>query len=564
MKGKRFWGRSLAILTLWLSIWNGLTVDEAWTAAKAASKKEGSRNSVIVLMVDGAGSAHTTIARWYKGEPLALDKMLLSGFRTYSTDSLITDSAPAATAFATGHKTNDKYIGIYPSRVSIPGIPPVKEKWKSKPLATVLEAAKMAGKSVGLITTTNVQHASPAAFSAHVPDRDDYNEIAEQQVYLGMDVVFGGGKRYLLPLERKGKRTDGEDLVAVLKKRGYAFIETREELLGLPPATQKVWGLFADGAMAYAFDRETLRSGEPSLAEMTRKALEILSRNPKGFFLFVEAGKVDWASHANDPIGVIGDLLAFDEAVKISLEFARKRPGTLVLAFADHGNGGMTLGSPKTNMTYAALPLEALLEPLKKAKLTGEGVEAVLGPYPTEEKIKEVMKTYYGLGDLTSQEIESIQKAGKGFLNYVIGPMISSRSVIGWTTRGHSGEDLFLYYFGLNRPLPMMENTDIAGMISRHLGVDLSRTDQALFVPADQAFSRLGAQIDIDASDPKNKVLVIKQGGKTARLPFSKNILQINDKDYEMQGITIYAPSADNGQGRVYVPLEAVEMFKKK
>lgn len=521
-------------------------------------------SSTIVLMADGAGATHTTITRWYKGEPLALDKMFLSGFRTYSLDSLITDSAPAATAFATGYKTNDKYIGIYPSSTSLPGVPAVKEEWKYKPLATVLEAAKAAGKSVGLITTTNIQHASPAAYSAHVHNRNDYNEIAEQQVYLDIDVVFGGGKQYLVPTEQKGKRTDGEDLIEVLKKRGYAFIETRQELIDLPANTRKVWGLFADDALAYEFDREALKSKEPSLAEMTRKAIEILSKNPKGFFLFVEAGKVDWASHANDPIGVIGDFLAFDGAVKVSLEFAQKKPNTLVLALADHGNGGMSLGSRKTDISYSSLPLADLVEPLKKAKMTGEGVEAVLGPYPTEEKIREVMKSHYGISDLTSQEMNIIQKARKGFLNYAIGPMISSRSVIGWTTNGHSGEDLFLYYYGLNRPLPLMENTDIALLASRHLGVDFSKTEQALFVAADLVFPALGATVSIDSSDKSNPVLVVAKGNKTARLPFSKDLFQLNGKDWEMTGITVNAPKANNGQGRVYVPQEAVELFKKK
>ncbi|MEW6186802.1 MAG: alkaline phosphatase [Thermodesulfobacteriota bacterium] len=564
MEGKRTVLRQLLTMALVVIILFGFAAEGVFSAPKPAVKKEGLRNNAIILMVDGAGSAHTTIARWYKGGPLALDKMFLSGFRTHSTDSLITDSAPAATAFATGYKTNDKYIAVYPSSASLPGLPEVKEDWKYKPLATVLEAAKAAGKSVGLITTTNIQHASPAAYSAHVSSRNDYNEIAEQQVYLDIDVVFGGGKQYLLPTGQKGKRTDGEDLIEVLKKRGYTFIETREELLGLKADTKKVWGLFADDALAYEFDREALKSKEPSLVEMTQKAIEILSKNPKGFFLFVEAGKVDWASHANDPMGVIGDLLAFDGAVKISLDFAEKQKNTLIMAFSDHGSGGMSLGSRKTDVNYSNLSVEALAGPLKKAKMTGEGVESVLGPYPTEEKIKEVMKSKYGISDLTSLEMDYIKKSRKGFLNYTIGPMLSSRSVIGWTTNGHAGEDLFLYYYGLNRPLPMMENTEIALLASRHMGVDLSKADKALFVAADQAFPALGASISIESSEHGNKILVVTKGEKTARLPFSKDLFQLKDKNLEMNGITVYAPQANNGQGRVYVPQEAVELFKKK
>jgi len=547
----------------WLVIITFLWNAEGVAAADLGIGKGQARGqkNVIVLMTDGTGSAHTTITRWYKGSNLRLDEMFISAVRTYGSDSIITDSAPAATAFATGHKSNDKYVGIYPSSVSIPILPPLREDWKYKPLATVLEAAKLTGKSVGLIATSNIQHASPAGYSAHVHDRSFYNEIAEQQVYLDIDVVFGGGKQYLLPISEGGKRTDNENLIQVLKNRGYQFIETRQELLSLPPTTRKVWGLFADDAMAYDFDRPYFRPNEPSLSEMTKKAIEILSHNPKGFFLFVEGSKVDWASHANDPIGVIGDLLAFDESVGVALDFAKNNPQTWVLAFSDHGNGGMSLGSKKTDNTYSKLSVSALIDPLKKAKLTGEGVEKALGGDRSEYNIKNVMADYYGITDLSNDEVQAIQNAPKGSMNYVVGPMISKRSVIGWTTNGHSGEDLFFYYFGLNQPMPIIENTDIAHLCAFHLATNLKVADERLFVPADEAFGRLGAMVSIDGTDPENKVLIVQKGPQIARLPMSKDIMEMNGKVLEMEGITVYAPKANNGQGRVYVPRQAVEWF---
>ena len=147
-----------------------------------------------------------------------------------------------------------------------------------------------------------------------------YNEIAEQMVYQNLDVVFGGGKKYLLPESEDGTRVDGENLVDVLKEKGYDFIETRDELIAQKKS--KVWGMFASNDMSYEMDRETLHPEQPSLAEMTAKAIELLSQNKKGFFLFVEGSKIDWASHANDPIGVISDMLAYDDAVRVTLEFA--------------------------------------------------------------------------------------------------------------------------------------------------------------------------------------------------------------------------------------------------
>jgi alkaline phosphatase len=551
--------RAVLAICCFLLFWF-LTGDPAGAASKNASKKQRQQN-VIVLLADGTGATHTTIARWFKGGPLALDRMFLSGMRTYGTDSLVTDSAPAATAFATGFKSNDKFVGIAPAEATIPGAPAAVEEKQYKPLATVLEAAKVSGKSVGLVATSNIQHASPAGYSAHVRDRSDYNEIAEQQVYLNVDVVFGGGKQYLLPAAQGGKRQDGEDLIRVLRDRGTVFIETRDELLKLPSRTKKVWGLFAADAMAYEFDRPRQFPGQPSLAEMTRKAIEILSRNPKGFFLFVEGSKVDWASHANDPIGVISDVLAFDQAVGVALDFAQKNRRTLVLSFSDHGNGGLSLGNKKTDQTYSKMPLKWLVDPLKKATLTGEGLEAELGDDLSEARIKSVMAEFYGLEDLTSEEVAAIQKKKKGLLNYVVGPMISSRSVIGWTTNGHTGEDLFFYYYGLYRPMALIENTAVAKLCADHLRLNLQRTDRELFQGADLAFAALGASVAIDAGDPANKVLLVTKGSRTARLPFSKDIIQIDGREHRLNGLTVYADRANNGQGRVYVPRQAVELF---
>jgi alkaline phosphatase len=514
--------------------------------------------NVIIMVPDGCGSTHTTIARWYKRSALSLDRMNLGSVRTYAANSLITDSAPAATAFATGYKTSDKFISVLPESVTMPGISPITENLKYKPVATVLEGAKLIGKSVGIVATSIVQHATPAAFSAHWPDRSNYNEIGQQQVYLGVDVVFGGGKKYLLPKEKGGARTDGEDLVELLRSRGYVFVENKDDMARVK--AKKVWGIFADDYMAYELDRRKERPQEPGLADMTKKAIEILSTNPKGFFLLVEGSKIDWASHAHDPVGVVSETLAFDEAVGVALDFAKKNRQTLVLAFADHSTGGMSLGGKSTDKSYSKLPYEAVFALLKKATLTAEGVERMLAGDLSEDKVKSMVSEHYGINDLSSEEVKAI-RGSKRPLNQVLGPMMSKRSHIGWTTTGHTGEDLFFYHYGYTKPLGIIENTDIARMTARAMGFDLKRTDNRLLVAADEAFKPLGATLSIDRTNPENQILVVEKSGLRAELPFGKNIMRLtpSGKEFVMEGITVFAPKT----GRVYIPRQAVALFER-
>ena len=525
-------------------------------AGALASSASMPAKNVIVLMTDGTGATHTALTRWYKGSSLPQDKLIVGGVRTYGADSIITDSAPAASAFATGHKTDDKFISVLPARTTIPGVVQISEDLMYKPVASVLEGAKLRGKSVGLVATSNIQHASPAAYSAHWPDRSNYEEIAEQQVHLNIDVVFGGGKQYLIPKEQGGTRLDGENMVDILKNKGYSFVDNHSDMMNFKGS--KVWGLFAKDAMDYEMDRSYFHPEQPSLAEMTKKAIEVLSQNPKGFFLFVEASKVDWASHANDPVGVISDSLAYADAIQVALDFAKKDGNTTILCFADHSNGGMAIGSKKTDKTYSSTPLEQLLDPLKKASMTGEGIEMMLNGNVAESYVRYIVSQYYGVEDLTAKEVEAIQTAKKGTLNSVLGPIISARSIIGWTTGGHTGEDVFLYAYGPHNISGLIENKDLAYICANTLGYNLDQADNNLFVEAGSAFKAIGATIRIDKTDPANMILVVEKGLKRAQMPFSKNSIIINGKIHEMVGITVYAPKT----GKVYIPKQAVELVK--
>jgi alkaline phosphatase len=512
--------------------------------------------NVIVLMGDGFSAGHLATTRWYKGSNLALDEMICGAVRTYGAESIVTDSAPAATAFACGWKTSDKFLGIMPDAVTIPYIDTPTEDQKMKPIASVLEGARLVGKSTGLIATSQIQHASPAGYASHWPDRGNYNEIAEQMVYQNMDVVFGGGKKYLLPESEKGTRVDNENMIQILKDKGYDFIETRDEMMN--QSKPKVWGMFADNDMSYEMDREVIHPEQPSLAEMTAKAIELLSKNQKGFFLFVEGSKIDWASHANDPIGVISDMLAYDEAVRVALDFASKDQRTLVMGFTDHGNGGMTIGSKATDTTYSKMKPEEILTSLKKATLTGEGIQFMIGKERTPEKIKEMVEKYYGISDLSEEEVTQIQNS-KLELNYELGPMISKRAHIGWTTFGHTGEDVFLFAYGPNRPIGIIENTEIAFITAENLDFSLAEIDNKLYNEVDAFAKSIQAVASLDKTDEKNPVLVITKGENFVRMALSKDELIWKTSMYKTKGLTIYAPKTN----KIYITQYSMDLISR-
>jgi alkaline phosphatase len=518
--------------------------------------------NVIVLVPDGCSQSVETLARWYSGKPLQLDEMVAGTVSTYSTDSVITDSSSAATAFATGYKTTNGFVSVGPSNASVLSIleSPSGELQYS-PLATVLEGSKLEGKATGLVATSRVSHATPAAFASHVDDRDNENEIMEQMVYENIDVVFGGGSRHLIPEAEGGKRTDGENLTEVLLDRGYQCVDTRDEMLNL--TSGKTWGLFASSHMAPDIDRTELAPEEPSLAEMTEKAVELLSQDKKGFFLMVEGSQVDWANHANDPVYAVTDFLAFDEAVKVAVDFAEKDGHTLVLVFPDHNTGGMTIGSD-SDSNYTSTTLEDVIVPLKGMNLSSTGVAAKIGTDISSENIKAQLKNWWGVNatDDDVAEILELYNNGEGLsLDYVISEVISkNHTVIGWTTHGHCGEDVPLCAYGPDHPAGHMDNTEIAKYIAEKAGFDLNETGSCLFIEAGEVFSRDNGdgQLDeneyaLDMTDPSNPVLRIGD----AELPVNKNILIKDGVTHELEGIVVYAPATD----KIYFPAEVLKLI---
>jgi len=512
------------------------------------SVKKKAKN-VIIMIPDGMSTDGVTLARWYNGgAELNMDSLASGLVRTYSSDAPIADSAPAGTAMATGFKSHTGFVGVLPDENTMPGLDHLDEADKRKPVATILEAAQLNGKATGIIATSEIMHATPADFAAHDPSRKNYDAISEQQVYQELDVVIGAGSKFFAG----DVRGDKENLISVIKDK-YQYVTTPEEFNAVKSG--KLWAMFDPTALAYDFDRDP--SKEPSLAEMTDKAIDLLSQDRNGFILMVEGSKIDWAAHANDPVGVVSDILAFDEAVGVALDFAKKDKNTLVIAATDHGNSGISIGSTGTDSNYDKTPLSHFIEPLKAAQLTGEGIEKMLNT--DRSNVVEVMAKYYGLTDLTTEEIAAIKETEAGSMNYTVGPMIGKRAKIGFTTTGHTGEDVTLYVYApktIDQLTGTVENTDIAAYMAKAAGLDLRSTSAKLFVEAQSAFEAKGATVKFDTTDANNPVLIVEKNKTKLELPVNKNIAYVNGKEVKLDGVVVY-----NGIN-TYVPQSAVKLVK--
>ena len=288
----------------------------------AASKSE--IHNIIFCIGDGMGLGQISLARLQAAGPdgkLHMERMPVTGMvRTHSADALVTDSAAAATALSCGIKTHNRVIG---------------QDALMNPYQTILEACQEKGMRTGLVATSRITHATPASFGAHVRSRKMEAEIAEQLIANRVHILFGGGRDYFISQSIEGsKREDAIDLLTKARGQGYQYVETAEELAEVQG--DYVLGLFQMGEL-------TTRDPEPSLVDMTRKAIELLSVDDKGFFLMVEGSQIDTGGHRNDAETLIRQTLIFDLAIKEAMDFAQKNRHTLVVVTADHETGGLMI-----------------------------------------------------------------------------------------------------------------------------------------------------------------------------------------------------------------------------
>ncbi|KAF9331217.1 hypothetical protein BG006_005938 [Podila minutissima] len=469
-----------------------------------AKRSLGRSRNVIMMVSAGFGPASQAYGRsfWQYRENLPidrlteLDKMLVGTSRTRSSDSLITDAAAGATAFSCALKSYNTAIGVDEAAV---------------PCGTILEAAHALGMLTGVVVTSRITHATPAAFSAHVAHRDMEETIAEHQVgdyILGrqIDLMLGGGRCFFLPNTTSGGcRTDGRNLIKESENFGWKHVMLNKkefEEKSMPYLPLPALGLFHPDHMNYEIDRDkTLKSEEPSLSQMALAALNSLKNNAgnnQGFFLMIESSRIDMGAHNNDPVAHVHEILEYYKTVNVVRTFLRNNPDTVVISTSDHETGGFTLGSQEDLHTYP----EYLWRPevIVRANRSTEVLTRDLFAYQGKDRrsfVKtSILEQGLGISDPTEDELSFLSSTNedgtpaplpKDILAF-LGHAISRRANLGWTTMGHTGVDVNLYAAGerIEGLRGNHENTYIGEFMSEYLKVDLDVITRKLAQPTDK------------------------------------------------------------------------------
>ncbi|MCF6331659.1 MAG: alkaline phosphatase [Draconibacterium sp.] len=332
-------------------------------------KSEKPKN-IIFLIGDGMGVSHIFSGITANKGSLFLENCKYIGFsKTQSADNYITDSAAGATALSTGVRTNNGAIGV---------------DVNNKPVKSILEEAEENGLATGLVSTSTITHATPASFIAHQPQRNMYEEIAADFLKTDIDVFIGGGKAHFT------QRKDGRNLVEELKEKGYRYEEDLDKISKVKKG--KLVALTADG------DAGRMEQRGDMLPVSTKTAINILSKNDKGFFLMVEGSQIDWGGHAGSTIYIVEEMLDFDQTIGKALAFAAKDGKTLVVVTADHETGGMAItgGSIEEGIVQARYPTGGHTSVMVPIFAYGPGAKEFIGIMKNTDIHAKMRKLLFG------------------------------------------------------------------------------------------------------------------------------------------------------------------------
>lgn len=515
----------------------------------AYANERGKAKNVIMLIADGMSTEAITLARHTKGDSLAIDEISVGSVITSWANGPITDSAPGGTVYAAGEKTNNKYIGT---------------SVNDTPMASILEGAESVGKATGIVATSEITHATPGDFTAHTNNRKYYNQILQQQINQDMEVVLGGGfnkpSGFSSEVSTDEFESYYEEQVNNIKEEGFDFITTKDELTSYDG--DKLWGSFADADLKYDFDRQSDNDNvQPSLAEMTNKAIEVLNKDEDGFFLMVEGSKVDWAAHANNTVGIVSDILAFDEAVKEAIEFAKADGNTVVVVTTDHGNSGITIGSSYYNEnieSYDKATYANTTDLLKNATITEERFNEISSGKSNDE-IKALAKKYYGI-DLNDEELAIVKGEQEEGRQVGIREVIARRVGIGYTTGGHTGEQIYL---GVYAPSDVellegvVDNTEVNKYMQRVLFGEeiLSSYTKEIYQDGEVILNKIeGTKASIDETIKYSPKLTIERLGNVIEVDLYTNNYRINGEEKELKTVVPYI------NGKYFIPQELIDI----
>ncbi|KAJ1957508.1 vacuolar alkaline phosphatase, partial [Dipsacomyces acuminosporus] len=397
-----------------------------------------------MMVSDGFGIASETMAREYVQQvdklPVdwmsPLDKIQVGSSRTKSANTLITDSAPGATAFSCAKKSYNGAIAVSNDE---------------KPCGTVLEAAKLSDMLTGIVVLSSVTDATPAAFASHAVSRDMEDLIAQQLVgnrTLGrvVDILIGGGKCHFLPKSNKGGcRKDGIDLWGNAGKYGWHKLDGNDGFKEIGKTDLPILNLFQD--ISYELDRDPKK--QPPLSEMAKAALDKLSseaaKNNKGFFLMIEGSFIDDCGHSNDPACQLSEVLEYWRTIEVVRKFVDSNQDTVMISTSDHETGGLSLGRDSIYKWYPKV--------LQGVKRSSSAICSDINSISSQSKRRDfvantVFPKWLGISKHTAAELKQVAGSDSDSCIKQVSDVVSKRALIGWTTGGHTGVDVNLYAYG--------------------------------------------------------------------------------------------------------------------
>ena len=496
--------------------------------------------NVILMIPDGTSIGVISAARWYKmysglGGSLNIDPYISGTVSSFGSNSIIPDSAPTMACYMTGVPQQGGNISIYPVADPENDLVPINPAMAYNPLATLIEAARIVqGKSTGIIATCEFTHATPAACASHHYSRNNYTFIAPQMAYNNLDVLFGGGTSLV-----------SDDMKVHFTRNGTTLIENDLTSFRNFSDDGKLWALFGRMAMPYDLDRDHAQM--PSLEEMTRKAIERLSKNPNGFFLMVEGSQVDWAAHANDAVGCITEFIAFDNAVGAAMEFARTNGETVVIVVSDHGNSGFSIGR---NGWRGGDNLSNVFDAMSKYQKAAPGMEAILNRTQPED-IKDVFLRYAEI-EISDEELQSIvrsrnynmrgsEPSNERTLSNNIVAIMNLRTPFGFTTGSHTGEELLLaaYHPDGHRPTGHITNIQLNEYMQKATGLTttLSELSKKLFAKHTDVLAGLEYSIETRDEFP---YLTVTKGNNTMTIRGFSSVANVNGNLIDLESVTVY------------------------